>query len=56
MTDTEYVEQARQTPMGHPNAAPEWRGHGWITGTADIDALNGQAWREEIQPTEKETI
>jgi hypothetical protein len=25
-------------------------GHGWITGTADIDALEGAAWQSESDP------
>jgi len=29
--------------------------HGWITGTADVDALNGQAWREDESQTIERT-
>ncbi len=29
-----------------PCAVPERSGHGWITGTADMDSIEGQAFRE----------
>ena len=48
MTDTEYVEQARQTPIGEPSATP---GHERI----DIDYRNA-AYAEagQINPDKEE--